>query len=282
MGYGMAGWQGDGLIPMRAKKPRGVSLNPEVFHAAKEYGVGGPSRSAARAARNQSGYAAADHGSFGVTPKATADWGTIDAASLDPFPRGVTAESQIAANAASKSAPNPTGVTGATDGFVSFEGGYQPQPSVGNTGIKTFGSTASDEYYFNLVNALSGNQYNRELLGQGLAYGLDRQDESRIRGERPIWDRLNQRNVVNSGIADQTLGEYESDQLRSIGDMLRQYDLSAQQLNIGGDLAQEQQYYRGIDSDALADALGVAATTANISDPNELRASIAQQIRSLQ
>ena len=282
MGYGMAGWQGDGLIPMRAKKPRGVSLNPEVFHAAKEYGVGGPSRGAARATRNQSGYAAADQGSFGVTPKATADWGTIDAASLDPFPRGgtVTPESQIAAKELSLAAPNPTG---ATDGFVSSpEGGYQPQSSVGNTGIKTFGSTASDEYYFNLVNALSGNQYNRELLGQGLAYGLDRQDESRIRGERPIWDRLNQRNVVNSGIADQTLGEYESDQLRSIGDMLRQYDLSAQQLNIGGDLAQEQQYYRGIDSDALADALGVAADTANISDPNELRASIAQQIRSLQ
>ena len=282
MGYGMAGWQGDGLIPMRAKKPRGVSLNPEVFHAAKEYGVGGPSR----LEKNNAGSYAAEGmnnaiGTWG-RPGATADWGTIDAASLDPFPRGgtVTPESQIAAKELSLAAPNPTG---ATDGFVSSpEGGYQPQSSVGNTGIKTFGSTASDEYYFNLVNALSGNQYNRELLGQGLAYGLDRQDESRIRGERPIWDRLNQRNVVNSGIADQTLGEYESDQLRSIGDMLRQYDLSAQQLNIGGDLAQEQQYYRGIDSDALADALGVAADTANISDPNELRASIAQQIRSLQ
>jgi hypothetical protein len=63
--------------------------------------------------------------------------------------------------------------------------------------------------------------------------------------------------------------------------MLRQHDLQSQRLDIGGDLAQEQQYYRNIDSDALADALGVAASTANISDPNELRASIAQQIRSL-
>jgi hypothetical protein len=266
-------------IPGKTKKVRGVSLNPESFYGRKEYGAGGPSR----LERNNAGSYAAEGmnnaiGTWG-RPGATADWGTIDAASLDPFPRGgtVTPESQIAANAASAAAPNP-----ALDGFVSSpESGYQPQPSVGNTGIKTFGTTASDEYYFNLIDALSGNQYNRELLGQGLAYGLDTADRNRVRGERPIWDRLNQRNVVNSGIADQTWGEFESDQLRSIGDMLRQYDLSAQQLNIGGDLAQEQQYYRGIDSDALADALNVAATTGNISDPNELRASIAQQIRSL-
>ena len=46
-------------------------------------------------------------------------------------------------------------------------------------------------------------------------------------------------------------------------------------------LAQEQQYYRGVDADAIADALNVAANTANISDPNELRASIAQQIRAM-
>ena len=92
---------------------------------------------------------------------------------------------------------------------------------------------------------------------------------------------MNQRGIVNSGIRDRTMGEYESDQLRAIGDMLREYDLSSQRLDIGGDLAQEQQYYRGVDADAIADALNVAANTANISDPNELRASIAQQIRAM-
>ena len=50
-----------------------------------------------------------------------------------------------------------------------------------------------------------------------LAYGLDTAERNRIRGERPIWDRLNQRGIVNSGIRDRTLGEYESDQLRAIG-----------------------------------------------------------------
>ena len=34
-------------------------------------------------------------------------------------------------------------------------------------------------------------------------------------------------------------------------------------------------------TDAIADALNVAANTANISDPNELRASIAKQIRAM-
>lgn len=258
--------------PRKTKKVRGVSLNPEAMYNRKEYGVGGPSRAESRAARNQSGYAAADHGSFGVTPKATADWETIDAASLGAT---VTPESAILSEAAGEIAPGSFVSSG------SNPNGYYAQPSVGNTNIDTFGTSAADEYYFNLIDALSGNQYNRELLGQNLAYGLDTAERNRIRGERPIWDRLNQRGVVNSGIMDRTMGEYESDQLRSIGDMLRQYDLSSQRLDIGGDLAQEQQYYRGVDSDAIADALNVAANTANISDPNELRASIAQQIRAM-
>ena len=263
-------------VPGKSKKNRGVTLNPEVMYNRKEYGVGGPSRAESRAERNQSGYAAADHGSFGVTPTPkTADWATIDAASLDPFPRGgtVTPESAALSQAASTNAPNSV--------VSSDPSGYYAQPSVGNTNIGTFGTSAADEYYFNLIDALSGNQYNRELLGQQLAYGLDTAERNRIRGERPIWDRLNQRGIVNSGIRDRTMGEYESDQLRAIGDMLRQHDLSSQRLDIGGDLAQEQQYYRGVDADAIADALNVAATTANISDPNELRANIAQQIRAM-
>ena len=239
-------------VPGKSKKNRGVTLNPEVMYNRKEYGVGGPSRAESRAARNQSGYAAADHGSFGVTPP----------------------ESAALSQAASTNAPGAAVVS-------SDPSGYYAQPSVGNTNIGTFGTSAADEYYFNLIDALSGNQYNRELLGQQLAYGLDTAERNRIRGERPIWDRLNQRGIVNSGIRDRTLGEYESDQLRAIGDMLRQHDLQSQRLDIGGDLAQEQQYYRGVDADAIADALNVAANTANISDPNELRASIAQQIRAM-
>lgn len=262
-------------VPGKTKKVRGVSLNPEVLHARKEYGVGGPSR----LERNNAGSYAAESmndaiGTWG-RPNATADWATIDAASLDPFPRGgtVTPESSALSEAASTFAPNSN--------VSSDPSGYYAQPSVGNTNIGTFGTSAQDEYYFNLIDALSGNQYNRELLGQQLAYGLDTAERNRIRGERPIWDRLNQRGIVNSGIKDRTVGEYESDQLRAIGDMLRQHDLSSQRLDIGGDLAQEQQYYRGVDADSLADALNVAATTANISDPNELRASIAQQIRAM-
>ena len=259
-------------VPGKSKKNRGVTLNPEVMYNRKEYGVGGPSRAESRAARNQSGYAAADHGSFGVTPTPkTADWATIDAASLGAT---VTPESAALSQAASTNAPGAAVVS-------SDPSGYYAQPSVGNTNIGTFGTSAADEYYFNLIDALSGNQYNRELLGQQLAYGLDTAERNRIRGERPIWDRLNQRGIVNSGIRDRTMGEYESDQLRAIGDMLREYDLSSQRLDIGGDLAQEQQYYRGVDADAIADALNVAANTANISDPNELRASIAQQIRAM-
>jgi len=264
-------------VPGKSKRVRGVSLNPESFYARKEYGVGGPSR----LERNNAGSYAAEGmnnaiGTWG-RPGATADWGTIDAASLDPFTRGgtVTNESEIAAEAASAAAP------GGNVSSTVPSSGYYAQPSVGNTNIGTFGTAAADEYYFNLIDALSGNQYNRELLGQQLAYGLDTSERNRVRGERPIWDRLNQRGMVNSGVRNRTLGEYESDQLRGIGDMLRQHDLQSQRLDIGGDLAQEQQYYRNIDSDALADALGVAASTANISDPNELRASIAQQIRSL-
>lgn len=258
-------------VPGKSKKNRGVTLNPEVMYNRKEYGVGGPSRAESRAERNQSGYAAADHGSFGVTPKPTADWATIDAASLGAT---VTPESAALSQAASTNAPGSAVVS-------SDPSGYYAQPSVGNTNIGTFGTSAADEYYFNLIDALSGNQYNRELLGQQLAYGLDTAERNRIRGERPIWDRLNQRGIVNSGIRDRTMGEYESDQLRAIGDMLREYDLSSQRLDIGGDLAQEQQYYRGVDADAIADALNVAANTANVSDPNELRASIAQQIRAM-
>ena len=263
-------------VPGKSKKNRGVTLNPEVMYNRKEYGVGGPSRLERNNAPSYAAESMNDAIKTWGQPGATADWATIDAASLDPFPRGgtVTPESAALSQAASTNAPGSAVVS-------SDPSGYYAQPSVGNTNIGTFGTSAADEYYFNLIDALSGNQYNRELLGQQLAYGLDTAERNRIRGERPIWDRLNQRGIVNSGIRDRTLGEYESDQLRAIGDMLRQHDLQSQRLDIGGDLAQEQQYYRNVDADAIADALNVAATTANISDPNALRASIAQQIRAM-
>ena len=74
------------------------------------------------------------------------------------------------------------------------------------------------------------------------------------------------------------VGEFEGDQLRMISEMLRASDLQTQNLGLN-DFGQEQNYYSGVDSDALADALRVAGESADIEDPNALRAKIAQQIR---
>jgi hypothetical protein len=228
--------------------------------------------------RAKTNYAAADAGSFGVTPKATADWQTIDAASLAPNPQngggGDFSNLEATREVVSPTSPFKElgGDTGGPTGnqFEAYTGG--------DTSIDTFGTSAQDDLYYNLVNALSGNQYNRELIGQDLAFGLDTANRNRDRGFRGLENTLNSRGMWDSGVMNRDVGEFESDQLRAIGEMLRAADLQTQNLGLN-DFGQEQNYYSGVDSDALADALRVAGESADIEDPNALRAKIAQQIR---
>ena len=226
--------------------------------------------------RAKTNYAAADAGSFGVTPKATADWQTIDAASLAPNPQNAGSGdfSNLSTPQEVVSPPSTFEDLGDNTDLGNQLGDY----TGGDTSIDTFGTSAADDLYYNLVNALSGNQYNRELIGQDLAFGLDTADRNRDRAFRGLENSLNSRGMWDSGVMNRDVGEFEGDQLRMIAEMLRAADLQTQNLGLN-DFAQEQNYYSGVDSDALADALRVAGESANIEDPNALRAKIAQQIR---
>jgi hypothetical protein len=228
--------------------------------------------------RAKTNYAAADAGSFGVTPKATADWQTIDAASLAPNPQN-GGSGDFSNLEATRKDVSPTSTFKELGGDTGGPTGNQFEAYTGgDTSIDTFGTSAQDDLYYNLVNALSGNQYNRELIGQDLAFGLDTANRNRDRGFRGLENTLNSRGMWDSGVMNRDVGEFESDQLRAIGEMLRAADLQTQNLGLN-DFGQEQNYYSGVDSDALADALRVAGESADIEDPNELRAKIAQQIR---
>ena len=229
--------------------------------------------------RATTNYSAADAGSFGVTPKATADWETIDAASLAPNPQN-TGSGDFSNFENTQEIVSPTtDFQGLGDQGTSAGTGNQFEAYTGgDTSIDTFGTSAQDDLYYNLVNALSGNQYNRELIGQDLAFGLDTANRNRDRGFRGLENSLNSRGMWDSGVMNRDVGEFEEDQLRAIGQMLRASDLQTQNLGLN-DFAQEQNYYSGVDSDALADALRVAGESADIEDPNALRAKIAQQIR---
>ena len=226
--------------------------------------------------RATTNYSAADAGSFGVTPKATADWETIDAASLAPNP-------QNTGSGDFSNFENTQKIVSPSTDFQDLGGNTDLGNQLGNytggdTSIDTFGTSAADDLYFNLVQALSGNQYNRDLIGQDLAFGLDTADRNRDRAFRGLENSLNSRGMWDSGVMNRDVGEFEGDQLRAIGQMLRASDLQTQNLGLN-DFAQEQNYYSGVDSDALADALRVAGESADIEDPNALRAKIAQQIR---
>jgi len=228
--------------------------------------------------RAKTNYAAADAGSFGVTPKATADWQTIDAASLAPNPQN-GGSGDFSNLEATRKDVSPTSTFKELGGDTGGPTGNQFEAYTGgDTSIDTFGTSAQDDLYYNLVNALSGNQYNRELIGQDLAFGLDTANRNRDRGFRGLENTLNSRGMWDSGVMNRDVGEFESDQLRAIGEMLRAADLQTQNLGLN-DFGQEQNYYSGVDSDALADALRVAGESADIEDPNALRAKIAQQIR---
>ena len=229
--------------------------------------------------RATTNYSAADAGSFGVTPKATADWETIDAASLAPNPQN-TGSGDFSNFENTQEIVSPsTDFQGLGDQGTSAGTGNQFEAYTGgDTSIDTFGTSAQDDLYYNLVNALSGNQYNRELIGQDLAFGLDTANRNRDRGFRGLENSLNSRGMWDSGVMNRDVGEFEGDQLRAIGQMLRASDLQTQNLGLN-DFGQEQNYYSGVDSDALADALRVAGESADIEDPNALRAKIAQQIR---
>ena len=232
-----------------------------------------------RPKKRATNYSAADAGSFGVTPKATADWETIDAASLAPNPQN-TGSGDFSNFENTQEIVSPTtDFQGLGDQGTSAGTGNQFEAYTGgDTSIDTFGTSAQDDLYYNLVNALSGNQYNRELIGQDLAFGLDTANRNRDRGFRGLENSLNSRGMWDSGVMNRDVGEFEEDQLRAIGQMLRASDLQTQNLGLN-DFAQEQNYYSGVDSDALADALRVAGESADIEDPNALRAKIAQQIR---
>ena len=228
--------------------------------------------------RAKTNYAAADAGSFGVTPKATADWQTIDAASLAPNPQN-GGSGDFSNLEATRKDVSPTSTFKELGGDTGGPTGNQFEAYTGgDTSIDTFGTSAQDDLYYNLVNALSGNQYNRELIGQDLAFGLDTANRNRDRGFRGLENTLNSRGMWDSGVMNRDVGEFEGDQLRMIAEMLRASDLQTQNLGLN-DFAQEQNYYSGVDSDALADALRVAGESADIEDPNALRAKIAQQIR---
>lgn len=229
--------------------------------------------------RATTNYSAADAGSFGVTPKATADWETIDAASLAPNPQNTGSGDFSNFENTQKIVSPSTDFQGLGDQGTSAGTGNQFEAYTGgDTSIDTFGTSAQDDLYYNLVNALSGNQYNRELIGQDLAFGLDTANRNRDRGFRGLENSLNSRGMWDSGVMNRDVGEFEGDQLRAIGQMLRASDLQTQNLGLN-DFGQEQNYYSGVDSDALADALRVAGESADIEDPNALRAKIAQQIR---
>jgi hypothetical protein len=158
-----------------------------------------------RPKKRATNYAAVDAGSFGVTPKATADWQTIDAASLAPNPQNAgsgdfsnlnTPQEDVSPTSTFKDLGDNTDLG---NQFEDYTGG--------DTSIDTFGTSAADDLYYNLVNALSGNQYNRELIGQDLAFGLDTADRNRDRAFRGLENSLNSRGMWDSGVMNRDVGE---------------------------------------------------------------------------
>lgn len=236
-------WQ-SGQFGVRPNKKRGLTkLNPRVLYDRKEYGVGGPSRGATRAKRNQGTYALADQASLGVVPKEPANWAEIDAASM-----GVVA-------------PNPQNISSNRESYDASLVTHDPT-------LKAFGTEKSDQAYLNYLAYLNQNQLNRRRSKEDNRYNRRSADIAIERARRGIPDRYNQRGMRNSGLFDRGMGEFESDSLRTLGNLERQFGRTMQDYALN-DARYGQQYYASIGDDAKVEALKAAAATAAL-NPNVL------------